>query len=424
MEHVAPKKCFVVSSATGCLTNLVETTTLRNSFNPSAYENVATPDEADVILVNTCGFNLAAEDASIGLISRLREQFPGKKVIVGGCLPGINPAKLRKAHPGDTLKIGEWHKLNSILAPDAVDSGRLESDANTVDAADLDTRRTINRLVQCLMPAYAGLSSLLKTDFQPLKNVMHSHSFDDKTYLIYVARGCLGTCSYCAIWHSKGRLSSKGLGRIRQEFEIGLEKGYKKFHLVADDVGCWGQDIGSDSAQLLRELLRVKGDYQIIIYYLDPTWLVKLYPSLREPLSDPRVICVNIPIQSGSSSLVKKMNRKYSVEEVLARIGEIKSANPSLAAKTHLMAGYPEETADDFRLTLRSVPYFDVIVAHKFAPRPGTKAAEIEDQVSPSVKAYRHLRLQAAVAARHARVFVDSFLKSGPRQSRPGPLGS
>jgi tRNA-2-methylthio-N6-dimethylallyladenosine synthase len=195
-----------------------------------------------------------------------------------------------------------------------------------------------------------------------------------------------------------------------REFRAGLDAGYKTFHLIADDVGCWGQDIGSDSAQLLKEMLSVDADFQIAIYYFDPTWLMKLYPKLREPMADPRIIFVNFPIQSGSSELVQKMDRHYTVEGALSRIAAIKASNPNMVLKTHLMVGYPEETDEDYRRSLWAIQFFDVILANAYGPRPHTKAAEMPDQVPARVKRYRFLRMKAVIMLRHAEVFFRSFL--------------
>ncbi|MBY0470990.1 radical SAM protein [bacterium] len=411
MENpTSPKKFFVISSAQGCVTNLLETTTIRNSINPALYERAKNEDEADVIFVNTCGYNDAAEKTSLDVITGYQNRFPKKKIIVGGCLPRINSEGLEAVFKGDIVRTGDVKALNQVLEASTVDVEKATKESSEIDASDLDTRLSSNRTVQKIYPYYSKLENLFGTEFYPLHNILQSLIFDKKTYAISVARGCLGRCNYCAIKKAKGRLVSRKLVEIVDEFQAALQKGYTRFHLAADDVGCWGQDVGLDSAKLLSALFRIRGDYQLIIDYFDPTWLTRLFDPLLEPLSDPRMICINAPMQSGSTPLLHKMSREYDADTVLEQLSMIKQKNPRTVMKTHILVGYPGETAEDFKKSLEILRHFDLIFPNKFGPRPGTPAAEME-QLPEHIRKYRFERLKLSILARHSKVLLHSLFR-------------
>lgn len=417
------KKLFVLSTGQGCLTNLLETTNVRKSLlnDPSGdFENTDHVDQADVIVVNTCGYNETAESASLGKIEELKKRFPNKKIVVGGCLTKINLPKLQEVHAGDVVGSGEWDKLPALLTSDQTNlistnftkMDSSASQANPIEPRDLQTRLKTNRAGERAAAFFFGTERILKRQFQPTHNILNSVAFDPKTFVVSVGTGCLGHCTYCAIKNAKGRLVSRTLEAIVADFKRGLELGYRRFHLVGDDIGCWGQDIGSDSAVLLREILRLSERFEVVINYFDPTWLVRYFDQLLEPMSDPRIICVNFPLQSGSTQLVRKMARHYDVEVALAQIAKIKAANPTLVAKTHLMVGFPGETKADFKQTLKVIRNFDLIFPNRFSPRYGTPAVRAQNQIPEQTKSYRFLKLRAAIAFRHTQVLLRSLLTS------------
>ncbi|MEQ1879066.1 MAG: radical SAM protein, partial [Bdellovibrionia bacterium] len=241
--------------------------------------------------------------------------------------------------------------------------------------------------------------------------ILRSLSFDSQTYVVSVGTGCLGHCTYCAIKNAKGGLVSRPLPLIADEIKSGLARGYNRFHLVGDDVGCWGQDLGTNSAALLKEILKNKETFELIVNYFDPTWLTRHYEELVEPLSDPRVVCVNFPLQSGSTRLVRRMARHYDVEKVLEQTASIKRANPTMVSKTHLMVGFPEETLADFQMTLDAVKHFDLIFPNRFAPRIGTPAAKSLSPIADSEKNRRFRKLKNSILARHLQVAAQALTR-------------
>ncbi|HAR42443.1 MAG TPA: hypothetical protein DCS07_07395 [Bdellovibrionales bacterium] len=392
-------KYYVMSATNGCVTSLLEISKLRKTFGQQQIEITDSPESADVIILSTCGYNQAAEDHSIHAVEELERKYKGKRIIVGGCLPTIQDGALAGKFSDQVQIIKNW---NEIGQPSVWISSPM-------DQRDLRSLRFSNRLMLSSRPLLGCLERFLGFRPQPLYSIIESHAFDERAYFVEVSKGCRGHCTYCAITKVKGELQSRPLAEILQSVKEGLTNGYRTFHLTGDDVGCWGQDIGTHVAELLKAILRIPGNYSLVITYFDPGWLARLFVELKEPLSDPRLICVNFPVQTGSPQLARKMGRGGKLEEVLATIKQVRALNPGLVLKTHLMTGFPTETTEQFRQTLATLASFDLIFPNSFSPRPHTAAAVMTGQISSGIKFYRYYHLKLRILLRHAGVFLASF---------------
>jgi tRNA A37 methylthiotransferase MiaB len=437
VKEIVKEKVFALSTASGCLTNLMETTSLRNSLLPDFFEKCEKAEDADIVIVNTCGYNNQAEDSSVKTIQDLQTRFPNKRIVVSGCLPRINKKRLEQTLHESTVRstisrtvssrmivsTGELEKLNSLFDKPLLNTQTLYKEASGLDQVDLDTRLPSNRTAEKLAPWISRLHQKIGRPNLLLVNILESMVFDQKTFAISVSRGCLGKCTYCAIKKAKGKLVSRHLPEIVTHIRLALEQGMTRIHLLADDVGCWGQDQGLTSAHLLSAIFSLPFDFKLIINYFDPTWLVRLDVDLRGSLSDPRLVSLNVPLQSGNNVLLKAMDRDYAVEDALRCLQEIKLRNPSLALKTHLMVGYPGETHSQFLDSLKVLKFFDLAFPNKYGPRPGTPAEKLT-QLSEGVKTYRFLILQMRVHLLHLVVIFRSLFlgqirgRKGPRNQR------
>jgi len=382
------------------------------------YENVQAPEAADVLVVNTCGFSAGAEAESLDTVVRLARKFPDKRLIVSGCLPAIAPGALEAVFKGPTAGAGDVAALGKLLG------ARNEAPAPPVppppraDQEDLSSTRIENRLLLRVAPWYFALERRTGGLRQPLHNVVKTAAFDARFRAIVVARGCSGTCTYCAVRTARGALQSKPLEAIVQELRAGLEAGDRDFWLVADDVGCWGQDLGLDAADLLEAILGEPASFRLVINYLEPAWFLRLHDRLEPLLADPRVVNVNIPLQSGSAAVVQRMGRHYLPGLVVRALERLRRHAPDLVLKTHLMVGFPGESREDFRRTLAMVPHFHLVVPFAFTPRPGTPAATFPGRVPEQEKARRFRVLQAAVVLRYTQLVARAFV------ARPGGVST
>ncbi len=391
------KRCHILSTTEGCATNLLENSLYRKHYASMGYEPTPHAEEADVILINTCGYNQAMEDRATATISDYQAKFPGKEIVLAGCLPKINPKKIQSVFQGTVM----------TSVPDTWGG----ESASQFDREDFERLSAKHRLVLSLRPLYFAIEKALRVRFRPLHNIFRSVVVNEGFYLVTVAQGCVGKCTFCAIKRAKGKLRSVPLPVILSEFDRGIAKGFEDFWLLGDDIGCWGQDVGSNVSELLGALLAKPGKFSIVLNYLDPTFLVRYGDRLKDLLSDPRVICANIPLQSGSPAILKKMERNYDPAAVFRLLAEIKRRNPALAVKTNVMVGFPGETWKDFARSLVSVIRFDAVLAMKYSVRPHTFAAGYADQVPDQVKAVRFAIINAAIFVRHAFVAASSLLR-------------
>ena len=219
-------------------------------------------------------------------------------------------------------------------------------------------------------------------------------------YNISIADGCLGGCAYCAIRNATGHLRSRPMEAIARELEAGVAAGQKLIQLVSEDTGAYGQDIGSNIVELLERLLRTPGDYELIMIDFNPRWLVKyerelidLFARHRDHLRE-----LFVPVQSGSTRILKAMRRAYTAEETRAALLRLKGALPHLRLRTTIIIGFPGETEEDFAATRRFVEdigFFEVTL-NKYEDRPGSASSRFPDKIPQELIDARTRRLAAS----------------------------
>jgi tRNA A37 methylthiotransferase MiaB len=177
--------------------------------------------------------------------------------------------------------------------------------------------------------------------------------------------------------------------QIVEKLKAGLKKNYKKFALIAGDIGCYGLDINKDLTSLLTKLFQVDGKYKILLLDLNPRWLVKYYLELLQILKSNfgKVARIIIPIQSGSNRILKLMNRHYQLEEVETCILNLKKNIPEIILDTHIMVGFPGETDEDFNKTLNLIRKikFSKVEVYPYQDRPNTKASNLPHKIPEEV---------------------------------------
>ena len=408
----------VISTANGCQTNLLDNALIRRRLERSGYHTVSRPEDADVLIVNSCGFTTDWEQQSLSTVEELTRRFPDKEVMVGGCLPGINGPKLAESFDGFTFGPGQVTRLLDHLERDRKPvkfDGSDESPlaVNFADQQDLASSRTENRILLRLAPLLFKVQRATGRTLQPLDNIARSAAFSHRHFTIQVSTGCRGSCTYCAIKKAKGQVQSRDLEQIMDQLRAGLDAGHQDVWLAADDVGCWGHDRGLDAADLLGRVLQETRDFRLVIGSFHPAWLLELAEKMTPVLMDPRVINLNLPLQSGSPEVLRRMGRAHAPGPVVQLLRQVKARRPDLVLKTHLMVGFPGETEEDFRRTVALVDVFDLVIPFCFTPRPGTPAADLRPPVPPRVRAARLRRLKLAIARRYAAVVLGSTSRRG-----------
>ncbi|GBD39678.1 Ribosomal protein S12 methylthiotransferase RimO [bacterium HR37] len=348
----------------GCSKNLVDTELILGSLKKVGYEISPSEADADIIIVNTCGFIGDAKRESINTIIELAEyKYRGKckRLIVTGCLVERYADELKRELPevdsfwgtGNLTKIGEVLRKEKLKKIYKSPPGTLY---------DPDTPR------------------ILTTP---------SH-----TAYVKVSEGCSRTCSFCIIPKMRGPMKSRPVRSIVEEVKRLSDQGVKEINLIAQDMTSYGRDIGTNLETLLRELAKVEGIRWIRILYCYP-WgftdsLINLIAEEDKILS-----YIDMPIQHINDRILKLMNRKTTRSDIEDIIYRLRTKIPDLTLRTTFIVGFPGETDREFEELLEFIKEvrFERVGAFKYSREEGTKAGEMPEQIPEDVKEERFERL-------------------------------
>lgn len=351
---------------------------------------------ADLIFLSTCGFTQAAEDFGFETLHRInRKKKPSAEVVLCGCIPEINPARVKAEFNGVTFSPQSYSRLDDIISAEKpFDDFRrpnlLRSKGIKSNLRD-DLKKGI-QLIQTFDGSFSGLQNLTrKLGNGVTRRIIRSRYANiesNKTFYIQIQEGCSMECSYCSIKTAIGKLRSKPLESIIEDFRNGLQLGYKEFQLVGDNAGSYGLDIGINLGELLRELSTFEDDFKLDLTDINPAYLNIISKAVIELGSKGRIARLYVPIQSGSSRILKLMKRGCDVERVKDTLTNIQSAIPSrdsFSLGTSIIVGFPSETPDELQQTIEFCKdvNFDWVWCHSFSARPETPAASLDNQVGP-----------------------------------------
>jgi MiaB-like tRNA modifying enzyme len=328
-----PEKFFI--EGYGCSLNKADTEQITWHLEASGLKQVSKPEQAAIIIVNTCAVKEQTENRMISRTKALFEisKKTKAKLIVFGCLPKIN-----------SKKVSEISKKIILVGP------------------------SLEQLSKQL--------GIPKISFSPELPQKKSNEFIS---ILPIARGCLGNCSFCATKNARGKLKSYSVNRIKKRFEAETKKPCEVW-LTAQDCGCYGFDIGTSLPELLKELLKSKNNFRIRIGMMNPHHALRIANDFLPLFRDARLYrFFHVPLQSGSDRILKKMNRPYSKKQFFLLIKKIRKALPDATISTDIIAGFPSETEKDFEETLKAVKTLkpDIINISRFGARPGTTAQKM-----------------------------------------------
>ncbi len=414
MSENKKKGFYLVSSTEGCTTNLYENSSYEKYLIERGLTREAEPGDAEYIIVNTCGYNESMQSRSKDMILDLKKRFgEDKKIVVGGCFPSMDKLSFKKNIELPSFKPGDTEALHSELElPE--ETRKFEEARNeqiSFDISEIDNLTSMHKFVLSIRSAYFSLERKIGFKFQPLHNLMDTALINESYTPILTGTGCLGKCTFCAIKMAKGKIKSRPLPVLKSIFETELKNGKSKIWLLGDDIGCWGQDLDTNSYELLKSFLDSQFFFKLVVTYYDPEWLEKYYDQgLDKILADKRIVSINFPIQTGSDAVIADMQRFYSINSVLDKVRKIKKANPALGVKTNFIVGFPGETWADFFMSLRALFYFDAVFVNRYGRVSNTLAAKKDNQVSPLVKDLRFYLMWSASNMRHVYVALKSLL--------------
>ena len=347
----------------GCSKNQVDGETILALMEQKGWKYTDL-ENADVVIINTCGFINDAKEESINTILNCKSSYPDKIVIAAGCLAQRYGKEL-----SDEMTEADGFVGNRDLyaIPDAVEK----------------IVRGRTRLVSPAAPSpdcFVERSTLF--------------TFPHSTY-IKIAEGCNNNCTYCAIPLIRGQLRSIPADIIIKEIKCFVKKGFFEINLVSQDLASWGTDIGKDLIYLLNRICRLKGDFRIRLLYMHPDkFIPEILPLFKK---DSRLIpYFDIPFQHASEPILKAMGRKGNKEKYLKLISTIRAVLPDSVIRSTMMLGFPGEKESDFQCLMEFLKEakLDWCGFFTYSREEGTKAFDLRDRVPMATAGLRKEQAQ------------------------------
>jgi len=387
----------------GCQMNAHDSERIKGMLESLGLGEAAAPEDADIVVFNTCTIREKPDTklaAYLGDAAARKRRRPDMVVAVGGCYAEAQRERIFERYPfvdvafgpGSIPHLGDWIRAGGYAVP----RGRFGSHETFAATLPMHRERRFSAWVQ-------------------------------------VSMGCNSKCAYCIVPAVRGREQSRRPGEIVAEVERLAVDGVKEITLLGQNVNSWGRDLAPGLVTEFGELLRACD----VVEGIERIRFTSPHPKdFREPvvaaIAECESVCehVHLPLQSGSSRILKAMRRTYSRERYLSLVERLRAAIPDLALGTDVIVGFPGETEVDFCETLEVVEAvgFDSAFTFVYSPRVGTEAAEMPDQVPEELKRERMERLvevvqRGAAVRNEGRVgLVEEVLVEGPSRTDPALL--
>lgn len=365
------KKYCVVTY--GCQMNLHESEKISGILSGMGMNAVNEPENADVVVFNTCCIRDTAERRALGNIGKMKELKKKNKnllIVVTGCMTQQN---------GFAENMKERYQYVDVIL-------------GTHNISDLENQIRIRLEKKKRVAAVLDTDGYIDDETTPVTRTSFPNAWVNINY------GCNNFCTYCIVPYVRGRERSRDMKSIISECEKLINDGYKEITLLGQNVNSYGNDVPDENvnfANLLREVARIDGKFRIRFMTSHPKDLTE---DVVKAIRDNDKICNNIhlPIQAGSNSVLKNMNRRYTREHYLGLIDMIRRYLPDCGITTDIMVGFPYETEEDFLDTMDIVEKvrFSTAFTFIYSVRKGTKAAEMP-QIPYEIKQNRIKRLIA-----------------------------
>ena len=397
------KKVFIKTH--GCQMNEYDSAKMLDLLSEKEeFTATDTPEDADLLVLNTCSIREKAQERvfhQIGRWKKLKDKNPNLKIAIGGCVASQEGKKLSQRAPAVDIVFGPQtlHRLPNLY-----------KEASDTEKKQLDI----------------SFPKIEKFDYLP------QSSSDSVTAFVSVAEGCNKYCSFCVVPHTRGHEVSRPVEDILVEIEALASRGVREVNLLGQNVNNFKGTFEGEKkslAFLIEKVSKVNGIDRIRYTTSHPFEfkddLVDLYKDTPELVSH-----VHLPVQSGSDRILKLMRRRYSAASYLELISRIRENRPGISFSSDFIVGFPGETDKDFQDTLDIVEKvgFDESFSFIYSPRPNTPAAEMEDNVSKDIKKERLTILQHKLnelSSKISRKMVGSLercLVLGVSKKNPGEL--
>lgn len=339
----------------GCKVNFYESNLMKEKLIDAGY-TYTDMDDSDIVIINTCSVTNTADNKS--LKAARHAAGLGKNVIVVGC--------------SSQNKEEAYEKIDGV---NVILGNKGKSDIVSYIQKYFDKNERI-----------IGVSDIQKVPFEEMK----VNNFDKTRAFVKIQDGCNNYCSYCIIPYLRGDVRSKKSDDVINEVKSLIESGHKEIVLTGIHTGHYGSDINESFAGLLKKLVKIDGLLRLRISSVEIT---ELNDEFLDVLKNSQVLVdhIHIPLQSGSNTVLKRMNRKYDKDYFINKIDTIRSIRPDISITTDLIVGFPGETEDEFNETIDTINKikFSKIHVFPYSRRKGTPADLMDNQIDEKVKKER-----------------------------------
>ena len=348
----------------GCQMNVHESEKLAGMLESLEYENTDEIKNANIIVFNTCTIREGAVDkafGNIGALKKLKQQNPDLIIAVGGCMTQNkeDAVRLKKTFPFISIIFGthNLHEFKNYII-DFKENGQKQFNI-------WDTENGVPTMTEI-------------------------HRSERQNAWVNIMFGCNNYCTYCIVPYVRGRERSRDFNEIVTECEDIVKQGYKSITLLGQNVNSYGNDVNDENttfAKLLTAIAKLDGEFKLKFMTSHPK---DLTDEVIEAIANNKKVskAIHLPVQSGSNSILKVMNRRYTVEHYLTLVKKIRERIPNVGLSSDFIVGFPGETEEDFNATKKLVEEvkFDVIFAYMYSKRTGTQASKMTNQVEHEVK--------------------------------------
>lgn len=343
----------------GCKVNTYESNVMSDLLKENGFVEVKIDEMADISIINTCTVTNTADNKSMKIIRHAIKKNPNAIIVVCGCM---------SQHRS--------HDVENIEGVDIVLGNKNKSQIVSYINKYIDTHNK-------------------KSDIYNLENIpfetMKLNNFNKVRAFVKIQDGCNNFCTYCIIPYTRGNVRSKDKDSVLSEINNLIKEGHKEIVLTGIHTGHYGSEFDNYSfSDLLEDILKIKGLERLRISSIEITELDDKFFKL---LNDNKILVdhMHIPLQTGTDSVLKRMNRKYNIDYFINKIEKIRTIRPDISITTDVIVGFPGETDEEFNNTIENIKKinFSKIHVFPFSKRDGTKAALMDNQIEPTLKKER-----------------------------------
>jgi MiaB-like tRNA modifying enzyme len=355
----------IYAEAFGCSANFADYEAATGLLKKADFQLVQSPRESDLLMMFTCTVKTPTERK---MVKRIRElQALGKPFVIAGCMPKAEEELIEEIAP-----------KASLMGPDS-----------------------ILKVVEVAQETLKGVKVRTLEDLHIPKTCLPRVRINPVVHIAPISSGCLGDCSYCIVKFARGRLFSYPLEAIVEDASRAISSEAREIWVTAQDTAAYSSG-GACLPDLLEALCALEGRFYIRIGMMTPNMALSILDDLVEVFREEKVFkFLHVPVQSGNDEVLKRMNRRYSTDDFRHLVARFREEIPEISLSTDVICGFPGETEEQFRDSLRLVEEVkpDVVNISRFGPRPGTEAAGLRPQ-TPGWETKRRSRLLAQLFRR------------------------